>query len=196
MEGNNGHGYLEEDVSYDDLINAAGWPSSTDQYTTYPQSPAGQASYAPYAAPQPTYDHYGLSQQSSYPPASYSNSPYASQYQHARPSDVFGPSSYNLDPALQRSAAYHGPESSFSSFGLHGTDSANATISPHSLQYNMVSTQPSINRGLPNLAFQRPASDFRQQPQDHAAVYFSNTQSGNLQTTEGSTRYSAFSNAF
>ena len=124
---------------------------------------------------------------------SYSNSPYASQYQHARPSDVFGPSSYALDPALQRSAAYNGPESSF---GLHGTDSASATVSPHFFQYNMASVQPPINRGVPNSAFQRPPSDFRQQPQDHTAIYFSNTTSDNLQNTESSTRYSVLPNAF
>ena len=184
MDGNNSHSYLQEDVSYDDLINSGAWPASTEEFT-YQQPHTVQGSYAPYST-QPSFDHFDLPQPS-YPPASYTNSPYTNQshYQHARPSDVFGPTSYNLDPSLQSSTAYP-TESSFS-FGLHGSDSN--TITPQSLQYHMASAQPPINRGVSNAAFQRSTSDFNQRPQD--PVYFNNTQNGNMQNTEDPIRYPA-----
>ena len=185
MEGNNNHGYLQDDVSYDDLMNTAGWPASIEQYA-YQQPHATQASYAPPYSNQPSFNHFDL-QQPSYPPVPYTNSPYSSQsqYQHARPSDVFGPTSYNLDPPLQSSTAYPA-ESSFS-FGLHGGD--NNTITPQSLQYQMLSDQPPINRGVSSTTFQRSATDFSQPPQD--PIYFNNTQNSNVQNTENSIRYPA-----
>lgn len=167
-------------------MNSAGWPAATDQYS-YPQPHQAQSSYAPPYSNQPSFDHYDL-QQPSYPPVSYTNSPYTTQpqYQHARPSDVFGPTSYNLDPALQSPTAFP-PDSSFS-FGLHGAENRN-TIAPQSLQYQMASAQPLINPGVSNAAFQQPVTDFNRQPQDQSVLYFNHAQDGNMQNAENSIRY-------
>jgi hypothetical protein len=184
MEENNSHGYIQEDVGYDDLIHSGGWPASIDQYA-YQQPHTTQAQqYAPPYSNQPSFDHFDL-QQSSYPQVSYTNSPYSSQsqYQHARPSDVFGPTSYNLDPSLQSSTAY--PAEGPFSFGLHGVD--NNTITPQSLQYQMPSAQPPVSHGVSTAAFQRSATDFSRPLQD--PIYFNNTQNGNAQNTENSIGY-------
>ena len=153
MDGQNDQGYgMPEDVRFDDLINNAGWPASADQQYHQYQQPQPN----PYSQFQPnlSYEHFDPSQQVSYPPVSYANSPYTTQYQHARPSDVFGPSSYNVDPSLQGSPAYHAPESSFS-FAPAAIESA--TISPESLQYRMPSNQPT-SRSVSNASFQQAAN--------------------------------------
>jgi hypothetical protein len=153
------------------------WPVSTEQYA-YQQNQQQQGLYAQPYATQPSFDHFNLQQQS-YAPTQYTTtSPYTSQsqYQHARPSDVFGPTSYNLDPALQTSTEY--PADSSFSFGLHGAN--NDTISPQTLQYQMASAQSPTNA-----SFQQPANGYNRPQQ---ASFFQN---GNLQNTETSIQYPA-----
>jgi hypothetical protein len=187
MDGHNNHpGYLQDDMSYDDLMNSGGWPASGEQYSYQPPPQQQQDPYARYQQPnQPTFDQFELPQQPSYNSTPYSNSPYASQY-HARPSDIYGPSSYNVvDPSLQGSAAYHGQDGSFP-FASHAIE--NPTIAPQSLQYNIPSNV-SVNRGAPNAAYQRSANgitSFNQRPQDQAALYYSNPQNGNMQLNQAS----------
>ena len=187
MEGNNNHGYLQEDLSYDDLINGTGWPPSTEQYA-YQQPHPVQGSYATPYPSHPSFDQFDLHQQA-YPSTAYTNSPYTThpQFQHARPSDVFAPTSFNLDPALQNPGAYP-VDGSFSS-GLHVD---NGTISPQYLQYQVASNQPPVNRGASNVAYQGPASDYSQ-PQE--PMFFNHTQNGNVQKTENSIRYPALPSA-
>ena len=187
MEGhNNNNGYLQEEVNYDDILSGStGWPPPTDQYA-YQRPDQAQASYVPPYSTHPSFDHFDMHEHS-YPTAAYTNSPYTaqSQYQHAKPSDVFGPTSYNLDPALQSSNGY--PVDSSFSFG-HSGDSN--TISPQNLQqYQMASAQPPVYPGTLNNAFQGSASDYNRQPQD--LVYFNNTQNGSLQSLNNSVRYPA-----
>jgi hypothetical protein len=186
MEGQNNHGYdMPEDMRFDDLINNAGWPAAADQQYQYQQPQPD-----PYSRYQPggmAYEHFDPSQVSTYPAVSYANSPYASQYQHARPSDVFGPTSYNVDPSLQASAAYHAPESSFS-FAAPTIESV--TISPQSLQYRMPSNQP-IHRGASNAPFQQAANgienNYNQRTHDQPTVYYPGIQNGTMQATQGNT---------
>jgi hypothetical protein len=186
MDGNNHHGYLQEEVSYDDLMNNAGWPGPGDQFTYPPQQQQHQSvqdgGYPQYQSAQPSFDQYNLSNQSAntYAP-SFSNSPYAAQYQHARPSDVFGPSSYNVDPSLQ---PYPGPESPFS---FNPQEDAN-TISPHSLQYSTPSNQPA-SRGASNAMFQRPVANYNQRPQEQSQLY--NYYNGSILNTGNSLQYPA-----
>jgi hypothetical protein len=194
MEGQSNHGYeLPEDMRFDDLINNAGWPASGDQQYQYQHPP--QDPYTRYQPNQISFDHFDPSQQPSYPPVSYANSPYAPQYQHARPSDVFGPASYNVDPSLQSSAGYHGPESSFS-FAPPAIE--NATISPQSLQYQMPSNQP-VHRGASNATFHQSANgignNYNQRPQDQSTVYYPEVQNGTMQNSQGnSVRYPVLPN--
>jgi hypothetical protein len=184
MEDQNNHGYdMPEDIRFDDLINNAGWPAAADQQYQYQQPQPD-----PYSRYQPSgmaYEHFDPSQQPSYPPVSYANSPYTSQYQHARPSDVFGPTSYNVDPSLQGSTGYHTPESSFS-FAAPAIESA--TISPQSLQYRMPSNQP-IHRGVSNAPFQQSANgignNYNQRTQDQPAVYYPGAQNETMQVNQG-----------
>jgi hypothetical protein len=188
MDGNSqNHGYLQEDVSYDDLMNNAGWPSSADQYVYPPSHPTQQPQYPRYQTGQTPFDQYDLSQQSTFTPSSFTNSPYTSQYQHARPSDVFGPTSvYNVDPSLQ---PYHGPESSFS-FSPQET----STISPHSLQYSTPSNQQVINHGASNAMYQHPVNHYNQRPQEQSAL-FNSPQNGDMLSTVNSLQYPTLSNS-
>lgn len=184
MAGNGNHGYgLQEDVNFDELINASAWPPSTDQYAYQHQVPH-QGPYAQPYSHQSTYGHYDQQQQSYGQPA-YTNSPYASQpqYQHARPSDVFGPTSYNLDPALNGSTGY-AADNSFS-FGLHGNNQS--TISPQNLQYQPA--QPTTNRSIASSTFQHSRNDFNQ-PQ-HSTFF----QNGNFHNPDPSVRYPTLPNA-
>jgi hypothetical protein len=183
MEGQNDHGYeMPEDMRFDDLMNSAGWPaSSTDHQFQYQQPQPNP--YTPYQPSQMPYEHFDPSQQPSYPSVSYANSPYTPQYQHARPSDVFGPNAaYNVDPSLQ--GGYHAPESSFS-FAAPAIE--NATISPQSLQYRMPSNQP-IHRTVSNPPFQQAsngvANNYNQRAQDQPAVYYSGAQNGTMQVNK------------
>lgn len=171
---------MPEDVRFDDLINNAGWPASADQQYHQYQQPQPNP-YSQFQPNQLSYEHFDPSQQVSYPPVSYANSPYATQYQHARPSDVFGPS-YNVDPSLQGSAGYHASESSFS-FAAPAIESA--TISPESLQYRMPSNQVT-SRGVSNAPFQQAAnaigSNYGQRTQDQPSLYYTGAQNGNSQS--------------
>jgi hypothetical protein len=187
MEGNSSHGYLPEDVGYDDLLDSSGWPAATDQFPFQQHHQPQQGSYAPQYSTQPSFDHYDLQQQA-YP--TYNNSPYVtqSQYQHARPSDVFGPNSFNLDPSLSQNATAYPADNSYS-FGIHGTETHN-TISPQNLQYQISSSQAPVNRSVQNTAYQqRTANDFNQRPQTQANLYFNNAQNGNARSMESPVQY-------
>jgi hypothetical protein len=198
MEGNLNHGYIPEDMGYDDLINNAGWPGAANPYPYQQQAHPAQDPYSQYTTSQPSFDQYDLSHQTSYTPVTYSNSPYVSQYQHARPSDVFGPTSFNVDPSLQSSATYHGTETSFS-FAPPATETR--TISPQNLQYAMSSNQP-MNRSVSNSPFQRQAGGvvnnfshtLHQQPQDHAALYFDSQNDTMQRGQTNSVQYLTFPN--
>jgi len=174
---------MPEDMRFDDLINNAGWPAAADQQYQYQQPQPDP--YSRYQPSQMPYEHFDPSQQLSYPPVSYANSPYTSQYQHARPSDVFGPTSYNVDPSLQGSTGYHTPESSFS-FATPAIETA--TISPQSLQYQMPPNQPT-HRNISNAAFQPSANgmgnNYSQRPPDQTAIYYSGAQNGTMPVNQG-----------
>lgn len=189
MEGHINFSFTPEELkSYEDLIQNTGWPADTNQHQQQFFTQPNQAPYSQYTATQSTPAHghgYNINHQQSYTPVSYSTSPYAAaaaaQYQHARPSDVFGPTSYNVEPSLQ-GPTYHGHDSSFS---FTPQPSGNATISPQSLQYGMNQNQTLIQnqaliRSVPNPAFQRSSNGignaFHQRPQDPSNMYFQSTQ--------------------
>lgn len=200
MEGhNNNFTFMSDDLGgYDDLIQNTAWPSDADHQQQQFFAPPSQDPYARYTASQQTaaHGHYN-SQQPSYPPVSYSNSPYASQYQHARPSDVFGPTTYNVDPSLQ-GTTYQGHESSFS-YTPQRTD--NATIAPQSLQYGLSQNTAMNNRSVSNPAFQRTANGMENnihlRPQDQSNMYFQNATSQNgsvLSNQANNVRYPMLAN--
>lgn len=170
MEGHNNHTYIQEDMNYDDIMNG-GWSATTDAQYNYQHPPQDQ--YAQFAEQSP-YDNFNLSQAPSYPSLNYSNSPYASQFQNARPSDVFSQTPYGVDPSLSGSA-YHGHDNTFS-FAPQVMESA--TISPQNLQYSMPPSQ-NMNRATSTTFQQRPATtmaNFNQRPQaataSHSAMYY------------------------
>ncbi|KUJ11810.1 uncharacterized protein LY89DRAFT_212992 [Mollisia scopiformis] len=186
MEGhNNSFGFMPDDLGgYDDLMQHAGWPADANQHQQQFSFASPSQDYSRYTTsqPAPTHGHYNTTQQPIYPPVSYSNSPYASQYQHARPSDVFGPTSYNVDPSLQ-GTTYHGHESSFP-FAPQTNDTA--TISPQTLQYS-INQNPAVGRSVSNSTFQRSASNgignsFHPRQQDQSNMFFQNVapQNGNV----------------
>lgn len=188
MDGNNqNHSYLPEDVSYDDLMNNAGWPGPGGQYTYPPPQPA-QGQYPQYPTQnQPSYNHqYNLPQQSPYAQSDYSNSPYAvaeQHQQHARPSDGFE-SAYSVDPSLP---IYLGQQGSYS-FNPQEL----STISPHSLQYGVPNNQGVANHQVnhsipPNVAYQHSVN-YNQVPQDQSEV-FNNTQSSSAPGTAQPLQY-------
>jgi hypothetical protein len=177
MDGQNIHGYLPEDNSYDDLLNTSSWPASNEQQYSYSQPTQDQYRFP---ANQAAFDHFDMSQHPSYPQVTYSNSPYATQYQqHARPSDVFGQDSYIMDPS-QGSGSY-GQENTFS-FAPQRIE--NITISPQSLQYNLSQSQPVANGGLSGNSFPQlvnnPQSNFGQRSQNSSPVYQMDPSNGNL----------------
>ena len=183
---------------YDDLMNTSAWAGPGDQYQFSQAHPPPQDQYQ-YATNPPSYDHFDLSQhqQQAYAPVTFSNSPYTSN-QHARPSDVFGPTSYNVDPSLYSSTAFQQPQSSFS-YAPQATE--NATISPHSLQYNM-QPNPLLNREAATSTFQRASSGFEnkpeysfsREPQDRQTVYFNEQQNTMQQRSENAVRYPSLPN--
>jgi hypothetical protein len=181
MDGDN-HGYLQDDVNYDDLMNG-GWPppTPTDQYAFGQPHQAPQAQYTQYPNTQALYPQYDMSHQQQ-PPNAYANSPYTNQYLQPQP-DIYGPPSYGIEPTLQNSASYHGPESSFH-FAHHGAEAP--TISPASLQYN---SQAPVNHGAPVSTYEQPLSNFNQRPLDNSALYFNPAQSSNLQNTGSPSQY-------
>lgn len=148
-----------------------GWSATADAQYNY-QHPA-QDQYTQFSEQSP-YDNFNLSQAPSYPSINYSNSPYASQFQNARPSDVFSQTAFGVDPSLSGSA-YHGHDNTFS-FAPQAME--NATISPQNLQYSMPPTQ-NMNRAT-SIAFQqRPATtmaNFNHRPQaataSHSSMYY------------------------
>ncbi|TVY33467.1 hypothetical protein LSUB1_G006951 [Lachnellula subtilissima] len=168
MDGNNGHGYIQEDNSYDELMNSAGWSGPDDQFL-YTQQPQDDL-YSRFGATQPAFDQYNVppqqQQQPTYPSIPYSNSPYATQYQHARPSDVFGQTSNtHVDPSLHGSGQFQPLDRSFSV-------APNTTISPQYLQYGIPANQPAnraasskpppglyFNNASQNTNVQRPPSN-------------------------------------
>jgi hypothetical protein len=192
MEGNN-QGYIEDDVVYDDLMNTSAWAGPQDQYPYAQAHPTEPDAYR-YPTSQPSYDHFDLSQhqQQAYSPATFSNSPYTS-YQNAGPSEIFGPTSYNVDPSLHNSVTFHQPHNSFP---YTPQTAETATISPHSLQYN-IQANPLLNRGVSNSTFQqsaggfdnKPDYTFNQGPQDRSAVYFNDSQIGSQQRSGITVQY-------
>jgi len=178
--GNN-NGYLQGEVDYDDLMsnNPASWTGNGDQYAYQPQAQT-QDSYPQYGSNQQhSFDHYDLSQPAQYQqPASFAHSPYSSQYQHPRSSDVFSQTSY-VEPSLQSSAAPYQTSFSFA-------PQESATISPHSLQYhnqNISASQP-VNRGLSNAPqYQHSTNNYSQRPQEQESAYFSSAQNNNMHST-------------
>ncbi|TVY73207.1 hypothetical protein LSUE1_G008369 [Lachnellula suecica] len=174
MDGTNGHGYIQEDNGYDDLMHNASWSGPGDQFLYTQQQPQDNL-YSQFAPSQQTFDHYNVAHQPAYTALSYSNSPYTQQYQHARPSDVFGPTG-NVDPALQTSSQFQAPDRSFSV-------TPNSTISPQYLQYGIASNQP-VSRAVSS-DFNRAANtpnplNFNHQP-DHAGLYFNPAHQPNVQ---------------
>ncbi|RDL37574.1 uncharacterized protein BP5553_05007 [Venustampulla echinocandica] len=195
--------YIQDDAAYNEVMNNAVWPGpgpgdqflyAQHQQGHQPQpqqQPQPQDLYSRYATtqPQPSYEHYGLHQQPSYPSMEYGNlnpnsaSPYVSHYQqHAGPSALFGQATSSIDPSLQTSAPspYRAQDSSFSV-------APSATISPQYLQYAPPPNQP-VNQGVPTSAYQQPpanvmANTFSQPPQDHSTMYFNNVQNGDLHRT-------------
>ncbi|KAH7350822.1 hypothetical protein BKA65DRAFT_476184 [Rhexocercosporidium sp. MPI-PUGE-AT-0058] len=194
MEGHNVHGYIADDMSYDDLMTNAGWSTPNDQFH-FQQQPT---TYGQYPNSQQTYDlsQHQQHQQPQYPSVTYSNSPYASQYQHARPSDVFGPStSFTSDPSLDGSTGYHAHDSSFS-FGTNSLDSA--TIAPQTLQYSMPPSQ-TMNHTMAASTLQHQqtglVNNFNQRSQDPVPTYYQAAQNGNFQPPQNSNvRYPALPN--
>ncbi|TVY29613.1 hypothetical protein LHYA1_G001044 [Lachnellula hyalina] len=173
MDGNNGHGYIQEDNSYDELMNGTGW-SGPDDHFLYTQQPQDDL-YSRFGATQPAFDQYNVppqqQQQPTYPSIPYSNSPYAAQYQHARPSDVFGQTgNTHVDPSLQGSGQFQPLDRSFSA-------APNTTISPQYLQYGIPTNQPT-NRAA-SADFNRSANtmspnNFNHQQQAPPGLYFNN----------------------
>lgn len=188
MDGNNGHGYIQEDNSYDELMNGAGWSGPEDQFL-YTQQPQEDLYSRFGASQQPAFDQYNVppQQQPTYP-SPYSNSPYAAQYQHARPSDVFGPTgNTHVDPSLQSSGQFRPLDRSFSA-------APNATISPQYLQYGIPTNQPT-NRAVSS-DFNRSANtispnNFNQQQQGHPGIYF-NSASQNLNVQRPSSNLNSY----
>jgi hypothetical protein len=177
MDGQNIHGYLQEDNNYDDLLNTSSWPASNEQQYSYSQPAQDQYRFP---TTQNTFDHFDMSQQPSYPQVTYSNSPYASQYQqHANPSDVFGQNSYIVDPSIQGSGGY-GQDNTFS-FAPQRIESA--TISPQSLQYNLPQSR-ATNGAIGISSFQRPVSNsqgnYISRPQNPSPVYLMESSNGKL----------------
>lgn len=179
MDGDN-HGYIPDDVDFDGLLNNAPvWSNTADQYGYQQQQSQPQPQqqqqpqqqhqhiqqdpYARYSTNQPSYgQQYDLSQQPSYNSLSYSNNPaYAAQYNHARPSDMFGPSPYNLDSSMQEPNSYHGAQSSFP---YHQNATQHPTISPQTLQYSNMLAQQQLNNGITSAAFQRSNSGIGSKP--------------------------------
>ncbi|PQE23351.1 C-x8-C-x5-C-x3-H type zinc finger protein [Rutstroemia sp. NJR-2017a WRK4] len=177
------HAFIQDDVDLNGLLGNSGtWP---DQYAY--QQPHVQDPYGRYTTSQPSYDQqtYDLSHQTSYTPVSYStNSPYTSQYQNTRASDVFSPAPYDLDPSLQEPTSYHGVPNSFP----FQPSTTHSTISPQTLQYNMLSQQQ-LNNGIQSSPFQpstggpgTPAEySFGQRPQANQTHYYNQPQNGTLQ---------------
>lgn len=179
MEGHNGHGYIADDMSYDDLMTNTNWSGSNEQqFSAYGQYPNSQQAY------QQQYDlsQHQQHQQPQYPPVTYSNSPYASQYQHTRSSDVFGSSTPFTEPSLNVNATgYHGHDSSFS-FGANNMESA--TIAPQNLQYSMPPSQ-TMNRTMSASTLQRQqngmGNNFNQRSQETIPTYYQAAPAGNFQ---------------
>ncbi|TGO37173.1 hypothetical protein BHYA_0104g00310 [Botrytis hyacinthi] len=202
MDGDN-HGYIPDDVDFDGLLsNGSVWPNTADQYAyQQPQSQSQQQPqqqpqqqhiqsdpYGRYSNIQPSYGQYDLSHQSHQQPTynalSYTNSPAyaAAQYQHARPSDMFTPTSYGLDPSMQESNSYHGAQSSFP---YQQNTTQHPTISPQTLQYSLLAQQQ-MNSGIPSAAFQRsnsgigskPNYNYGQRTQSNDNHFFNQPQNG------------------
>jgi hypothetical protein len=149
-------------------MNGAGWSGPGEQFL-YAQQPQEDL-YSRFGAGQPAFDQYNVPQQPTYPSLPYSNSPYAPQYQHARPSDVFGPTgNSNVDPSLQGSGQFQPPDRSFSV-------APNATISPQCLQYGMASNQPTsraVSSDFNRSANTMSPNNFNHQ-QGNPGLYFNN----------------------
>lgn len=160
-----------------------GWPAPSEPQYGYPQHPAPDA-YGRYPANQQTYSSYDLPSQTPYPSTAYTNSPYESQYQHARPSDVFGPTSYNVEPSQQGTAGYRGNQGSF--FTPQHLEAP--TISPESLQYSAPPSQ-TMNRTMAASALQQSnglSNHYNPRALDSSTAYFSPSQNGNFQQTQTS----------
>ncbi|CZS92346.1 related to tpa inducible protein [Rhynchosporium graminicola] len=189
MEGHNGHGYVADDMSYDDLMSDTNWPGSNDQQFHFQQQQQQPVQYA--NSQQNFHDQYNLShhqhQHPQYPAVTYSNSPYVPQYpQHARPSDVFGPSASFTEPALNGPTGYHGNDSSFS-FGINNLEPA--TIAPQNLQYSIPPGQ-NTNRTISASTLQRQQNGLvdtlNQRSQDAIPTYYQPSQIANFQTPQNS----------
>lgn len=204
MDGNQGHGYIQEDHGYDELLNNGGWPGANDQFLYGQQTQQPADLYARYNANQqpPSFDHFEMQQHPSYQqPVTYTNSPYShapqfqhhpqhQQPQHGGPLDLFATSSAS-DSSLQSSAPYPGHTNlgAHPNQLTHPTQNTSYSIAPNATQYpqfSMPSSQP-MSSGQP-VAYQQPqnpvANHFvqRQQPQvqAHPGVYFSEMESGNM----------------
>ncbi|CAG8949929.1 hypothetical protein HYFRA_00004260 [Hymenoscyphus fraxineus] len=207
MEGNQGHGYIQEDHGYDELLNNGGWPGANDQFLYGQQTQQPQDLYARYnASQQPSsFDHFDLQPQphpSYQQPITYTNSPYThapqfqqhqaqhQQPQHGRSSDMFAPSSTTVDPSLQSSAPYqsHTNIAAHPNQLAHQTQNTSYSIAPNAtqyVQYSMAPSQPSS--GPQAVAYQQPQNTVvnnfaqRPQPQAHQAVYFNEVENSTMQ---------------
>lgn len=203
MEGDQGHGYIQEDHGYDELLNNGGWPGAHDQFLYGQQTQQPQDLYARYNANHqpPSFDHFDMQQHPSYQqPATYTNSPYShapqfqhhpqhQQPQHGRPLDLFATSSAS-DSSLQSSAPYpgHANLGAHPSQLTHPAQNTSYSIAPNATQYaqySMPSSQP-MSSGQA-VAYQQPQNPVvnsfvqRPQPQMHPGVYFNEVENGNMQ---------------
>lgn len=193
MDGHgHGHNAYQGGGGYgvdDDLMNNAGWAAATEQYAFQDPHPQQDHQYPQYPQSQPTFDHFDLSHQPTYPQEPYSQSPYASQYQQARPSDIFGENAYNFEnhaPSLQRSNAYPGNHA----FSYGPPASTTTTVAPQSLHFSMGQAQP-VN-GIGHTGYQQPVNgsenipseyhQFSQRPQEPIARYFVDPRSSSQQS--------------
>ncbi|RKF75670.1 putative zinc finger protein [Golovinomyces cichoracearum] len=171
MDGQNSHGFVPVDLTYDDdLLTSTGWQSAGNQQYHYPQN--GQDQFASYQSQlhlgQPSYEHFNVTQQPSYSSLTYENSPYGNQFQ--RSSDLFAPS-FAVDQPIQSSQNYHTQNRSYS---FVPQLNENATISPHTLQYSM-SQNGGPGDSNSNLDFKQNANNipdnFSQRSQNSSLYY-------------------------
>ena len=191
---------MQNDPSFDDLINNDVWTGAGDQYLY------GQPQQQHQTQPQDLYANFGNNQQhqqqqSSFPNPNipsqqqpYTSSPYTSQYvsqyqQNPRPSTFFGATSTNVDPSLQ--SASPSPYRS----NQDPTFTSQPGVSPHYLQYGMTPAHQPLNRGLQQQPYQQQQqpqvqpkpnpNTFDQRSQDLSSLYFNNLDNGNLQHNAG-----------
>jgi hypothetical protein len=202
MDGDNGYGYIQDDSTYDDLINNSVWNGTGDQFlygqsqpqqqqqqTHQPQDLYGSfANNQQHQLQQPSFGNANISlQQQSYTSASY-NPQYVSRYQpNPQTSAFFGATATSVDPLLQTSSPspYHSTQES--PFAQSST-----TVSPQYLEYGMANAHQPASRNVPQQLYQQQqqrsqpqsksiSNTYDQRTHDPSTLYFNSLDSGNLQ---------------